>query len=398
MCSEQASLWVVPANGGSEIAVLIKASTPSIKAIIAGCDLELLFATKENYLLSGCKIYDVPGSPLILSGAVRHKEEQTSILRLLNEKKAPIFLFNEMNICLAWSNLTVYEEDAISCYNNIDSVEQLYIGPFDDLCSHALDCFCYSIDTTQHFTNAKQIPLYSIKTNLESWRITKNHFIGMNENHLVDINDKDEGEIFERTIWASLESVFPLTLYKSPRLQIGKKQRELTDVMAHYTYGSLLIEAKDIYVLEAGYHKDIDKKTRGIQKQVKKAIKQLIGSQKALMRGDIIYDSKGTELSIERSQPPHCIVLITELIHHGDWSEVEKNLLSAIESTGAFFNILDLQELVFLLKTCSGKPELLDYNLMERTKKFIKCQSVHIRFQSTPNKANSADAKSSAAD
>jgi hypothetical protein len=159
-----------------------------------------------------------------------------------------------------------------------------------------------------------------------------------------------------------------------------------------------LIEAKDLSVLEAGYHKDIDKKTRGIQKQVKKAIKQLIGSQKALMRGDIIYDSKGTELSIERSQPPHCIVLITELIHHGDWSEVEKNLLSAIESTGAFFNILDLQELVFLLKTCSGKPELLDYNLMERTKKFIKCQSVHIRFQSTPNKANSADAKSSAAD
>ena len=80
-----------------------------------------------------------------------------------------------------------------------------------------------------------------------------------------------------------------------------------------------------------------------------------------------------------RTIPPHCIVLITELMTSGNWDSITKQLLDAIEETGALFHLLDLREFITLLKQSSGKPELIDYNLVERCKFFCQKQSVFIR-------------------
>jgi hypothetical protein len=191
--------------------------------------------------------------------------------------------------------------------------------------------------------------------------------------------------MFERAVWASLESVFPLTLHKSPQVKTGDKTRELTDVLTFYEYGSFLIEAKDLSVLQAGYERDQERRTKGVQKQTKKAIAQLVGASKALTRGKQIFDANGEELNIVRDKPAHCIVLITELMHWGDWSEVETQLMDAMRSTGSFFHLLDLREFIMLLKGSSGKAPLLDYNLIERCKAFIKNGSVHIRSRLAPS-------------
>ena len=54
-------------------------------------------------------------------------------------------------------------------------------------------------------------------------------------------------------------------------------------------------------------------------------------------------------------------------------------LFEAMQHTGAFFHLIDLPELVALLKGSSGKAELLDYNLMQRCKLFVEKKSVFIR-------------------
>lgn len=394
MRSEEASLWVVPANGGDEIAVLIKAPTPSIKALIKECDIELIFGLHKNYLCAGIRIFDIPESPLLISGVVRHTEEHQAIIKVLKNKSSPIFLFNEMDICLAWSNLTIDADEAGRALLSIEDTEHLYSGEFDESCSYALDCFCYSTDSSQSHSQDLEIPFTKIKLTIEPWRSNNNHFLSVRESHAVTIDDKDEGEIFERAIWASLESVFPLTLHKGPEVKIGEKKREFTDILAFHKYGSFLIEAKDISVLRAGVGRSLERRTKGVQKQVKKAIGQLVGSCKALKRGEKIYGFNETEIDVERKNPPHCIVLITELTHSGDWSETESKLLEAIESTGAFFHLLDFKELIALLKGSSGSPELLDYNLMERCKTFIQCKSVHIRSRPAPNKKMQPTAES----
>ncbi len=381
MRSEEASLWYVPANGGKELALLIKAPTSSIKALIAGCPLKLVFGKKDTYLCTGVKILDMPDAPVIISGVQRESEEHGSLIRALKERKLPIFLFNEMDICLAWTNVDLAEKDAYSVLDYLGEESQLYVGPFTNEASYALDCFCFSMDNTNMYPNANIIPIIEITTVLEQWRTTHNYFVGIRGHHNITIDDQDEGAMFERTIWASLESVFPMSLHKSPQVMIGTKMRELTDVFSSYTYGSFLIEAKDLSVLNAGYHRNQERRTSGVQKQVKKAIFQLVGASKAFARGDAIFEANGTELIVERKQPPHCIVLITELMHWGDWDEIVVQLYEAMLQTGAYFHLIDLREFIALLKGSSGKAKLLDYNLMQRCKLFVEKRSVFIRSQ-----------------
>lgn len=384
MHSEAASLWVVPAEG-KELAVLIKAPTSSIKALLKGCDAEIIFGLKDGYLCSGLRVFDIPDSPLFISGAVRHTEEHQAIARLLKDKVSPVFLFNEMDACLAWSNVSFSEADADKGTDLLDDISNLYTGEFDNNCSFALDCFSYTTDKSRTYPNAAEIPFVTISANIEPWRITNNTFLGNQESHAIVIDDENEGEIFERAIWASLESAFPLNLYKSPKVQIGKKTRELTDVLAFHKYGSFLIEAKDLSILQAGVDRNLERRIKGVQKQAKKAIGQLVGSYKALKRGEKIFDTNGIELNVERENPPHCIILISELMDSGDWSEIEQELFKAIKSTGAFFHLLDFREFIALLKVSSGRSDLLDYNLMERYEIFIQCKSVHIRSQPAPS-------------
>ncbi len=386
MRSEAASLWVVPANDGREIAILIKAPTPSIKALLEGCSAEIIFGLKDSYLCSGIRIFDIPDAALFISGAVRHEEEHQAIEQFLEARSSPVFLFNEMDVCVAWSNVSVTDSDSDRAKKLLGDIEALYVGSFDNACSLSLDCFDYSTDKTRTCPNAVEIPFSTISLSIEPWRINNNTFIGFRESHSVVLNEPEEGEIFERAIWASLESVFPLTLYKSPQVKIGEKTRELTDVLAFYQYGSFLIEAKDLSILRMGLDRSLERRVLGVQKQAKKAIGQLVGAYKAIARGDAIFDAEGNELNIERENAPHCIVLVTELHHSGDWSEVENLLIDAIQSTGAFFNLLDFRELITLLKGSSGKPELFDYNLLERCKAFVECKSVHIRSQAAPKK------------
>lgn len=379
MRSENASLWYVPANSGRELALLIKAPTSSIKALVAGCPLTLLFGKSENHICTGVEIHDIPDAPVVISGVQREPEEQHALARFLQEQTIPVFLNNEMDICLAWTNLRLAENGAARISNCLGDMTQWYVGSFDAAAAYALDCFGISVDHTAAYPNAHPIPVVEIEVALEKWRIVRNYFCGIRGYEEIKIDDSEEGKIFERAIWASLESVFPLTLYKSPQIKDGKGTRELTDVFSFYPYGSFLIEAKDLSVLNAGYDRSQARRTTGVQKQIKKAIAQLIGASKKFSRGNDIFDSGGEKIEVDREQPPHCIVLITELMHWGDWEEITKLLFEAMRETGAFFHLLDLRELIALLKASSGRAEILDYNLMQRCKFCMEKNTVLIR-------------------
>ena len=378
MRSEIASLWYVPANDGNETALIIKAPTPAIKAAILGCPLKLFFGKEDAYLCKAVMIEDVPGSPVFISGVQIEAEEHQALLKSVQQKSFPVFLFNEMDICVASSIIQLNLNDSEKILSFIKS-EKLYSGNFDSLASAVLDCFEYTLDKTLPYQNVHEMDIVDIAPDVGEWKTNKIYFLNQAIAQKIDIAEKDEGEIFERTIWGSLESVFPTTLYKSPKVKIGEKTRELTDVYAYYEYGSFLIECKDLSVIQAGYERNMDKRIGGIQKQIKKALKQLVGATNAFKRGDIILDNVNKAIVVDRSQPPHCIVLITELITSGDWNEIAELLIDAVQQTGAFFHIIDFREFITLLKQSSGDPKLIDYNLMERCKICLEKRSVLIR-------------------
>ncbi|WP_295623205.1 hypothetical protein [uncultured Nitrosomonas sp.] len=349
--------------------------------------MSLIFGTQNNFLCAGARIHDIPNHPLFVCGVELHEEDVPALNRILDLRNVPIFLFNELDVNVAWSNVMLAEADAQKIREFLSS-SNFYIGPFNKAASYALDCFCYSTDRTQGANGVALIDFTEVPVTFEKWHANHISFIGVNDKQTVKINDPNEGVVLERATWASLESVFPLTLHMSPQIKVGEKDRELTDVLAFHEYGSFLIEAKDLSILQSSIFREQTRRTKGVQKQTKKAITQLVGAAKAAKRGDSITDKDGKSLSINLEQPFHCIVLLSELMYDGDWQEVEQQLMQAMVDTGDFFHVLDLQELITILKCSGGDPKLFDYNLIDRCTRFAQSGTVLMRSRFAPPQEN----------
>lgn len=84
-------------------------------------------------------------------------------------------------------------------------------------------------------------------------------------------------------------------------------------------------------------------------------------------------------MKIDRTIPPHCIILVTELIWEGDWTEIETLFFNAMRNTGSFFHILDYSEFIELLKISSGNAKILDSCLLQRCQFSYKKNTIKIK-------------------
>lgn len=375
--STSSGIWFTPANDGNEIAILIKTTTSIIKSITSGSKINFVFGDIQGILCSGVTIFDIPESPAFIYNAILHTEEHVALNEFLNSLTAPLFIFNELDVCVAWCDIKIDNNEDVTILAG--DIKNKYVGEFTDTCSTSLDNFFNSVFPTQQseFTDIYKTILINVECS--SWQINQIDFIGNFDVKTLIINESDEGSTLEKSIWSSLESVFPLSLYHSPLVRIGEKDRELTDILTFHEYGSFLFEAKDFSVLNRNTNPTLERRATLIKKQSKKAISQLIGASKAIKRGELVFSKSGEKIPLVTDKPLHCIVLITEFPHNGDWSDIKSKLFSAMSDTGDFFHILDLQELIVLLKCSSGDAKLLDYNLMERCKASIENDSLYIR-------------------
>ncbi len=372
---EQVSLWYI---NETQTKLIIKTNTSSIKSLIVGCPLQLLFGRKNNYLCIGAKIKDIPDGALFISKAQYNFKEHEALISALQKCEFDILLINEMDILVAWAKLKISKQEA---ENILNFIGETYTGVYTKEVEYAHDCFCVSVENKYKtiYPKAHKIPFIEIETIIEDWNTSKVYYYGDNNYYDFKINDKEEGRTFEKEIASALTNIFPTSLYKNPKVRKGNNIRELTDIFAFYKYGSFLIEAKDVSIINCDGYSNKARRILRIQNQVKKAIKQMTGATKLFLEGNEIYSDNNEKININRNQPPHCIILITEFIHEGDWGEVEDLLFNAINETGAMFHIIDFNEFVELLKASSGKPEIIDYNLMQRWKCLMENHSIHIK-------------------
>lgn len=234
LSSEIASIQYVFNNDEKEAALLIKAQTPALKALIVGSPMKLLFGKKDNYLCVGAKISDMPDSPALILTPQIESEDHKALIQSINQRKFAVFLFNEMDINLASSTVEITEEISNQLTSFIGAEDQLYVGKLNDEVSHAVDCFVYSIDQTQKYKKAEKIPTIEACVKINDWKTNDIYFFNNDSYSEINIASTFEGRNFENTIWSSLISVFPTTLYKRPTVKNGEKTREFTDVFAFY--------------------------------------------------------------------------------------------------------------------------------------------------------------------
>ena len=382
MQNEVASLWYLPDYGDGTCSLLIKAPTSCCKALIAGCRWELVFGKCGSYLCVGVRVFDVPGAPVFIAKVQHEKAAHAALFRALKERTLSVLLFGESDVLLAETTATLSGIEAALALLGCES--NWYTGPYPHAADPVLDIFCSMRDDGPPPPN-QTLSTAAVVIQCDSWRTMEHYVYGAHTYKSINIGDRDEGEVLEKTAWAALTSVFPATLVHSPKILANGKFRELTDVFAFYSHGSLLIEAKALSVFPAGYERAQDRRITGVQKQAKKAVSQLVGAAKVFSRGDAIFDADGKALDINRAAPPHCIALVSELTPAGDWDAIVTQLCDAMAETGAFFHLLDLREFMELLKASSGDAQLLDYNLLRRCELFWKVKSVFIQSEPPEN-------------
>ena len=382
MYCDPAGIWYVPMKDAG-VGLLLKAPTPTLKAVIFGCPIDLLFGQcssgSNSYLCTGARFHDTSDKPLIVVGLQRHADDHSALTDMLVGAGSPVSVFNELDMCVASARGLIDRQDADRSLKLLDDAGQLFCDEFTQEARSCLDRFEVAVDRLCEGHADEDFKIVSVPISFSDWEPTTNHFIGYLDNVKYEIHAPNEGAGLETAIWYSLDSVFPGTLHKNPMVKRGNAWRELIDVLSFYSLGVLLIESKALTELGAGPRRSLERKMRSLKQHIHKAIRQLVGATKAIRSDAAIRSMSGEEITFNRDLVPHCIILAAELPHTDGWFDVVEAMMLAARETGAFFHLLDLRELLFLLKATKGQRELIDYNLMQRFARFIETRSVHIR-------------------
>ncbi|RXM42682.1 hypothetical protein [Flavobacterium sp. YO12] len=382
---EPASIWFINDNFGTKI--MVKLTSAIIKSVIKGSKIEFLFG-KDNsqqppIFHSGLRIYDDHINYSAVTGTLRFTDEHTSLGAIMNRSFTHIHFHNELGICVGTAKLSFSIADQLRVLNLQGNTEKLYCGNFDERISRSLDCFDHSIKLEIEDGDTYEIQNITVEGKLQDWIIMKNTVIGYNETNQVMVDDKDEGSILEKEVTIVLDALFKQKLYLNPQIARKNGYRELTDVLAIYENGIFLIESKALGIIDSVTNRTMEKKVKGIQKQVSTGIDQLVGASKKVMLNTTIYDKHLDEIIFGKTPFLHCIVLVSELLPFGDWTNIEYKIFKAMAENKIYLNVIDMREFMQYVGHARGSADRLNLMLIERVEAFVEGENIHMRINIT---------------
>jgi len=183
------------------------------------------------------------------------------------------------------------------------------------------------------------------------------------------LRDKDEGSGLEQSAHGCLESIYSQSTFRSPQVGQGKSKRELTDLIGFDNGVVCIVESKALSILGINQPRPTFKRVRSIQKDIKKAIRQLRGAIRKLRSDDEILDEQGNTIDIPNRSDSviHALILLSEMNAPLDWKMITDALLEASdEKRKIFFHILDLIELQRLTAYSRHSSFTFHINLLSR--------------------------------
>jgi len=164
----------------------------------------------------------------------------------------------------------------------------------------------------------------------------------------VELFADNEGAQQEHlAVWLT-EHLDPGRVLVRPQVQNGAATRELCDLLMSYSGGSFLIESKALSVLgRSGAMPSRSAMAENTRNHTKKAVNQVIGASKKLAQGAGITDTQGDEYHVDRGNPPHALILLSDVSllagHEGQClSDIERYRTKS----GGFLHFMDPSGLV----------------------------------------------------
>ena len=379
---ELAGIWYISDQYGAKI--LVKLPSSSIKAILKGCLIELLFAVdgglNPNILLSGLRVYDDSVHPQLLMNSVQHQKDHFAIVKIMHLGKVQVQFCNELNAIQSFGDLHISEKDRHNVLCLMGNPKRFYTGQDFGHLYRSLDKFQAVLNKEASFKHNNLIDI-SVKGTYKQVESIKHSYVGAEQTVNTNIENPLEGEQLEKEIYVVLRSLFAKDAYHNPLIKSKTGYRELIDIFAISEFGVFLIEAKALGVYESVDGRTMERKVLGLQKQIKKAVTQLVGASKTIADGTKIFSTPDKELLFERKLFPHGIVLISEMFHFGDWNSIIRLIINTMAECKMFVHVMDLQEMLQFIGYSNNDKNIFDDLLMQRVKRFVEHPTLHVRSQ-----------------
>ncbi len=372
MKNEAAGCWPLPINKGDEFALVTKMSALTIKAAYRSCPVSLTVARAETpegvVLATTLTVADDPSAALMLSGVLRHAEEQMAIENILRAGRTLVIFFDELSRQVASAACAFSGPECAAASAMIDAAGSRYVGPWIPLLSDVFD-EVQSFGDAQLAVPAKYAPTFiTIPLTLSGFETQHSTTIGLTDVLDFQLDDPDEGRGLEQSTWHLLEHLFEGRIVHSPHVREGRNLRELTDILTHCDAGICLFESKVASMLTTSLDRSTERRAKSVQKQIDKGIDQLVGAMRNVASGLPLVTRSDSVITL----PPTVgtirqgVVIVSEMLPGLDWGRVGAQLLNASQQSGAMLHVLDLRELRMLVAISKDNPVLFAAHLAHR--------------------------------
>ena len=178
----------------------------------------------------------------------------------------------------------------------------------------------------------------------------------------LSLFSSDEGAQQEQLGTWLIGHLQPTASVRSPQFLNGSRSKELTDLFLSYEYGYFLVESKTLSVLSRAELPNREKLKRDIEKDVRKAVRQLGGALRSIRRGLPIVDADGATIPLAAPvDAPHAIVLVPDLELLDGLTEFGGQALRNLaRQHEAYFHFLDPKELLRVVQAGELTVEMND--------------------------------------
>lgn len=369
---------------GFEPTLLIKADAVVLRYLTRGVRLQLMVAQiRGDRLIYGLIVHDDPETPGMIWSVLEREEERQALLGLAQGKPLQLFLFNELAVNVAWAamqvDLTGSRLGSLASYASLGRIDHAGLRATVDDISQRIRARDAN-DPTLLLVHLPAVP---------HWNPVRNTLVtnqaGLSELSLFDL---DEGRQQESLVIWLTDNLHPDVIIDQPQINKGNRLRELTDILLGYSHGTFIFESKALGLLSRPELPDRTKLSKNVLGNIAKASKQLKGAARQIRQGAAIYDAKGREHDIERTQPIHAIILVPDLGLLPEKFGFDL-MYEFMSQTRGYLHILDPSELLRMVQIAEGlvrrsesqtiTPMMaLDTRFIKRAQTYFDAQSLNV--------------------
>ncbi|MES2442283.1 MAG: hypothetical protein V4574_05585 [Pseudomonadota bacterium] len=333
---------------GFEPTLLIKGDNLILKYLIKGTRMQLVLArVNGDRLLYGLKVFDDPDKPGNLWSVLEREQERDALFALARGERCQAFLFNELAVNMAWAELAVdfsgTKLGSLAAYAALGDADHASLQAAAD---STLDDI--------HFNGATDPDRLIVDLpGITDWHRVRTTLItnlaGASDLNIFDLN---EGRQQEKVVAWLTDNLFPTVSLDQPQIMMKGLQKELTDALLSYQYGTFLFESKALAILGRPTLPDRPKLSRNIIGHIEKAAKQLKGAIRKIKAGTEVTDISGKVWKIERGPPIHAVILVPDLhLLEGDFGF--ELMCDFTKVTGGYLHIVDPSELLRIVQAAA---------------------------------------------